>query len=249
MGEVEAEPSRLDQRARLVSVASENLPQCPMEDMGAGVRFPDSLPPGAVDREVGGLAHLDVAGGNFGSVPVEALQGMPGVEDRQGSGFGGDRTGVTDLAAGFGIERGDVDEDLDLLAMLGPLDHLAVAHDRQDPAGAGLGFVSGEHGRSGLVDDAPVKLAGHRRIATSPRFPGSAALALHLLVEAGPVDLDAALVGDLGGELDWEAKRVVKLEGHRTGESCPFPRVRRRATDGPTRGFDGTGLPRVPPRT
>jgi hypothetical protein len=143
---------------------------------------------------------------------------MSCVEDRQGSGLGGDRTGVPDLAAGFGVERSDVEEDLDLLAVLGPLDHFTILHHRQDPARPRFGFVSGKHGRSGLVDDATVELSRNSCISAPPRLASAASLALHLLVEASPIDLDPALGGNLGRELDRKSERVVELERHRPGE-------------------------------
>ncbi len=83
MGEVEAESARFDQRTGLVGVAAQNLAQSPVQHMGASVRLPNPLPTRTVDGQVRGLTDLYVAGGNFRSMPMEPLQSMPRVEDRQ----------------------------------------------------------------------------------------------------------------------------------------------------------------------
>ena len=123
---------------------------------------------------------------------------------------------VADLAAALGVERRLVEDDLGL-AVPGQLVELhAVADDRDD---ASLGASSSRSRGTPCRRRAP----GSRRTAraVSACFeqlrlrPGPAALALlgEGPLEAGPVDADAVLGGELDGQVDRKAVGVVEPEG------------------------------------
>ena len=180
---------------------AQHLAQRPVQHVGAGVVAADGVAPGGVDDGVGLLAGGDGALDDAGGVPAQAREGERRVDDLGAPGRGGDRAGVADLAARLGVEGRPVEEDLD--RPVGGGDHRQHA-----PAGGGVVGVAGELRGAELLDELAVRidsvvvdtfgLAG---------LLGPAALLGHLGVEAGDVDGDAALVGDLLGELEREPVR------------------------------------------
>ena len=79
-----------------------------------------------------------------------------------------------------------------------------------------VGFVlvvAGEHGAAVRVEDLAVRRdvvgVGRRDLATRL---GATTLLGHSFVEAGAIEFDAALLGDLGRDLDRKAERVVQQE-------------------------------------
>ena len=129
---------------------------------------------------------------------------------------------VADLAAALGVERGPVEDDLGL-AVSGQLVELhAVADDRDAP---GPRPSSSRSRGTSCRRRAP----GSRRTARSLGLlrrarafvPDAAALALlgERQLEAGAVDADAVLGGELDGQVDREAVRVVQPEGDVAGQT------------------------------
>ncbi len=159
-----------------------------------------------VDGQLGHLAGLHRAFGDTRHVAPETGQGVGRVEHLGPAGGRGDHAGVAHLAAGLGVEGCAVGEHLD-----------EVVVDREHRQQAALGrvvVVAGELGEAELLDDLPVgvELVTRARPGLAGVL-GPAPLLGHLGLEAGPVDVDAALGGDLGGELEREAVGVVQLEG------------------------------------
>src|SRR5690606_37268492 len=116
--------------ALLLDGFAEDLPQRPVQDVGAGVVATDGVAAGAVDGGGGLLAGFDRAVHDADEVPVQAGQPVGGVEDVGGAGVGADGARVADLAAGLGVEGGAVEEHR---------------------GGAVLGGDDGEDGGLGLV--------------------------------------------------------------------------------------------------
>ena len=79
MTEVEAQPTRFDERAGLVGVFTDHLSKRPMEKVGSGVGLPDPLATWGVDLQTGFLPDLHEAPGHFASMAVKALDGVLGV--------------------------------------------------------------------------------------------------------------------------------------------------------------------------
>ena len=87
VGEVEAEPARLDQGAGLMGMIPQHLAQTPMEDVGAGVALSDRFAARGIDHSRGLLPHCDEARAHPESVPVKSLQGVSGVADDSAAGL------------------------------------------------------------------------------------------------------------------------------------------------------------------
>ena len=149
--------------------------------------------------------------------------GVAGCRRRRRSALGHDGAGVADLAAALGVEGRPVQEDLDGRpgTPLGagavpaspslehgehPSRHLVVLGAAADE---GRGTLLLEQGSVGGLVARPRRLG---------RGAGPLALFGHGRVEAGPVDLDTGVVGQLLGQLDREAVRVVQREGHVAAE-------------------------------
>src|SRR6185312_16182152 len=143
------------------------------------------------------LRAVPVAG-----VAEEHAAHLQGVVDRETAGRAGQRAGVADLAAGFGVERRAIQDQQSFLALAQPVDMATAAHDAKHLAAAVFqGLVAEEHGRR--------QLAGQLGRHLSPRLElaggaGAFALLVHGLLEAGHVDVEAALACDVGGEVDRE---------------------------------------------
>ena len=133
--------------------------------------------------------------------------------DLGGAGLGGDRTGVADLAAALGVERGLVEEDLDELGVAITARH--VEHV-EDPGNGVVGDVAEEHRDAVLLDDAAVGVdVGVLPMDAAGRLRPLALLG-HLRLEPGEIDRDATLRGDLLGQLEREPVGVVEGERRRT---------------------------------
>ncbi|MNM47424.1 hypothetical protein D3C81_583900 [compost metagenome] len=116
--------------------------------------------------------------------------------------------GVTDLATGFGVERGTIQNHYTLLAFAQLLDSLAVLVQGNDLALAFGGVVAEEV--SGGVDlDQAVVVHAERAGGT-----GTLTLGVHLAFETGLVDGQLTLASDVGGQVHGEAVGVVQLEHH-----------------------------------
>jgi len=123
-----------------------------------------------------------------------------------------DLTGVGVLAAGLGIERGLLQDHLDLVARLGGVHQHPVAHDAPDPAVRGQLGIAEEAGLAGVAELA-VGLGDDRAALLGLRVGlGALPLLVHQHGEPGVVDRQSLLLGHLQGQLDREAVRVVQLE-------------------------------------
>ena len=138
-----------------------------------------------------------------------------GIGNGQRNALGGKLAGIALLATHLGIERGAVENNLDILARGGELDGLAVTHD-----GNNLGafdhivVVAIELGRGDLVrklDPHVVEAAPGIALGIGA---GAGLLVLHAGSEAVHVDVVASGAGDLDGQVDGETKGVVQLKGN-----------------------------------
>ena len=158
----------------------------------------------------GHLADLDDA-----LVDVDARDRLLAVADLDdGAGVEPDPAGVADLAAALGVERGAVEDDLDLVALGGGGRGDTVDEDADD-RGLALGVgVADELGRAGGVGDlavgAEVGVAGLLGLGVGL---GAVPLLLHQAAEAVLVHGEALFGGHLQGEVDREAPGVVEQEG------------------------------------
>ena len=139
---------------------------------------------------------------------------------------------VADLAAALGVERRPVEDDLGL-AVAGQLVELhPVADDRDDAALGGRRLVAEEPRVAAAALDRAVQrglLGVARQLGLRP---GAAPLALlgEGALEPVAIDGDAVLGGELDGQVDREAVRVVEPERDVAGQTR---RVRReRPPDG-----------------
>ena len=121
----------------------------------------------------------DRAGRDARRVATQSRQRERRIEHFGRAGLGGDRSGVADLAAALGVERGPVEEDLDVVALtraaaVGHVDH------REHAALGGVGAVPEELGDAELLDDLAVLVDQHvvddtlaRRLGPYPAAPPS----------------------------------------------------------------------------
>ena len=112
---------------------------------------------------------------------------------------------VADLAAGFCIERGKVDNDGTAVAFVQFVDLLAV-------------FVECQHGGFGLAFAITFKLGVLtvvRQLGVGFEALGGAcacALGFHFAVEAFFIQIDIAFAADVGGQIVWETVGIVEFE-------------------------------------
>src|SRR5690606_16178649 len=118
--EVEAEAARLVLRAGLGGRRAERVAQGLVGEVGGRVGAGDGLAAPVVDGGVGPGADGHLADLDDALVDVDARDRRLAVADLDhGAGVGADPAGVADLAAALGVERGAVEDDLDLVALGG----------------------------------------------------------------------------------------------------------------------------------
>ena len=113
---------------------------------------------------------------------------------------------IADLAATLCVERGLVEDDTGLFAVMDLVDELAILPDSDD-----LGFLRLRVlPELGHIDAGKVR---HRnaRIRRTGRAR-AAALLLHCLLEAVLIEIDAVFMQDLFRELPRETERIVEAE-------------------------------------
>jgi hypothetical protein len=93
----------------------------------------------------------DLTGDDPDLVHDQALDRALDVEHLELEAVAGDEARVAVLAAGFGIERGAIEDQLDGLARTGRRDLDAVAQQRANPRIGGELVIAGERGGPGLA--------------------------------------------------------------------------------------------------
>ena len=216
VGEVEAQPVRLHQGARLVHVVAQDLLQRGIQQMGGAVGPADGLAALGVDGGGDGVAHLQNALFYHAAVEELAALVLLDVLHLQEAAGAADDAVVGHLTAHLGVEGGLVQD----YRGLGPGGHLvpqlALGHDGKDLAIRLAAVIAQEGGGGHLLAELD---AGPAQVAQGlPGLPGTDALLLHHLVEAIPVHGHAFLLGHLHGQVHGEAVGIVELEGVGAGE-------------------------------
>ena len=184
VAEVEAQPVRRHQAARLLDVGAQRLPQRRVQQVGAGVVAHRARAQVLVDLH----AHLHARPRSRRSVTFTWCTYRPGTGRSRSKTSAAEPWAamiavVADLAAGRAVERRPVEDDLPVLALVEPGGELALAQD-------------GEHGR--LLEDevlvadelrlALLQQAHVERVAGDgahlARLPRALPLALELALEA-----------------------------------------------------------------
>ena len=143
----------------------------------------------------------------------QLLANLLNVVDLQQRLTGHNAAAVCHLAARFGVQRGVVQDDLNLLALVHLVDLFAAA-DEADHAGVGSKLLKA--GEDGGVIVYPV--AVERKVGVAVLLGlviglGAAALLAHGVVKAIHVDLKAGFLGHLQGQVDGETVGIVQLKG------------------------------------
>ena len=149
---------------------------------------------------------------------AEALDGTLDVQDLNYETVAGDEAGVSGLAAGFGIERGFVEDQLDLVAGGGMRHRPAAADDAADLCFALKFAVPGEDGLAlaqKLLVGAEVGVAALLALGIGL---GTLALLQHERAETCFVHLEAGFFGHFQGQVNREAVGVVQGEGVGAGQ-------------------------------
>ena len=239
--EVEAQVVRGDQRARLARPLPDHVPQRAVEQVRARVVAHRVGPPLRVDDRLDGLADPQpaVERAALDDQAAERLLRVGHGEQLAPAARLAQHAVVADLAAALGVERRPVEDDL-RLAVAGQLVELhPVAHDGEDAALGGRRLVAHEPRVADPAVDRAVErgqLGVLRELRLGPRAAAVALLGKSAL-EPVAIDRDAVLGGELDGQVDREAIRVVKLEGDLAVESWHVRRqVLGRAADDARRG-------------
>ncbi len=216
VGEVEAHMLLVYQLAGLLHMAAQHLAQSGLQQVGGSVVAHGVEPLGLlhlggnrVSLAQGALADLD---------PVEEDPLVPGdVNHVYGEALGFQLAAVSGLAAALAVEGGAVQDHGHLGPLSGGFDPLAVLDDGQHLGLAGKLGIANELGGGQAVDCPALPLPG----VGSGVFPGGAGpllLLAHQLLEAFLVHQHTPLGQDLLGQVQGEAKGVVKGKGAFAGE-------------------------------
>src|SRR5699024_3751947 len=125
-----------------------------------------------------------------------------------------DRPVVGELTAGLGVDRGLVQNDLDVGGRGGGRARLAVNNDSRDAGLGDLLVIPDESGGADLTEQLLVDASiGVARALRQRIGPGAFALLAHELAERILIHVQALLGGHLQGEVDGESVGVVQREG------------------------------------
>ena len=218
VAEIEAHPVRSDQRTLLGHMIAEHPAQGLVGQVGDRMVGADPGPAFAVDAQPHGVADRHRAPGNRADMDVQALGALDCVGNPDSPALGLERSGIADLAAGFGVEGRLVGDDRDRVASFGTLDLGAVAHQGDDLAFGALGLVAEEFGRAVAVAQAEPDSVLRPVAGAGPGLARFGALALHGCVEAVQIDRPALAAQHILGEIEGEAVGVVEPEGDLAGE-------------------------------
>ena len=247
--EVEAQSIGCDERARLLDVRAQNLPERGVEQVRRGVIAPDRIAARGVDRRGDVVACRQPAVGDTDLVHARPAGRDPRhVLDTGSCGRTGQRAGVGHLAAGLDIERRARQHDKARLALSQRLRlptrfveqrddlrifrcrcRIAVEHVR-----------GGEQRRTGSVAGVS-EAVDLLRLERAGR-PSALALDLHGAVEPLAIDGQTALGGQVLDEVDRHTQRVVEAEHVLAGDD---PRSRRGAIEHLLESGEAVGQHRV----
>ena len=189
-----------------------------MDEVRRGVGLARRATVGRVHDARRGLADADIPLGHLDRVAHETGNGLLDVEDLQLEAGADDHALVGHLPARLRIQRGLRQDHLGDLTLCGAVDGYAV-HEKSQHGRRRLEVgVPGEDGlpqRTELPVHAVVGEGALARLRVGLR---ARALLLHERVERSAVDRQPGLFGDLEGEVDREAVRVVQQECLRTAD-------------------------------
>ncbi len=152
MGEVEAEPPGLDQRALLRHMGPKHLAERLMQKMGRRMMGARRRAAGVVDLEQHLVAGAQTARRHHAVMEIKRVELLLRVLDPEPCAVGaGKGAAIADLAAQLGIERRLVEDHDAALAFIQHVDPHAVLDDRHDLGGGGLGLVAEELGGAELL--------------------------------------------------------------------------------------------------
>ncbi len=124
VAEVEPEASRFDEGPGLLDVRSEDVPQGPVQKVSSRVALGDEFTTSRIEHGPCLLTDLHGSRNDPGPMAVHAGEGKLGIGHLEGPGFGQHSAGVADLASRLRVEGGPVQEDFNLLALVGPIHRL-----------------------------------------------------------------------------------------------------------------------------
>ena len=124
----------------------------------------------------------------------------------------GQHAGVTDLTAGFGVERRLVHHNGDAVASLGAVGFLAVLYQRGDDAFGDFGVVSKKFCRTELLAQWKPDVLGGGVPRSGPGRARLGTLLVHRVGERGDVNADAAVAQRILCQIEREAIGVIQRE-------------------------------------
>ena len=150
VGEIEAEILVANERSLLLHMSANDLAQCTVQQVGAGVIVGYALPAGGIHFE--GESTFRIGGQTVRDMDGEVVL-LDGVENLDFLSVGGDgNAGIADFAAHLSVERSGAEHQLKHLFVL--LHHLAAL--QQQHSGLLHGVVAGELHILAFVVDGPV---------------------------------------------------------------------------------------------
>ena len=207
--EVKTQTLTVDQRALLLHMLTQHLTQRGMQQVRGRVVQCRCLSHRGIHLRSYSRGRLEQAAGHYAMVQ-EGTTSLGGIAHIKAQPRRSEITAVTDLTAGLGIERRAVKHHHALLTLSQTLDRSPSLEQADNLGFANGSAVAGEFGVHVDLDQTVViqtEGAGGTR---------TLALGLHLTLETGLIDAQAALAGDITGQVHGEAVGVVQLEHHLT---------------------------------
>ena len=194
---------------------AETMAQCLVQQVGRRVVGAHARAALVIDMEFDHIANLQRLARNLAGMDMQRAQLLHRVVDLDDAAAGcAQHAGIAGLATAFGIERGLVDDDLDLVPRLRRLDLLAADDDGLDAALCHLGVVAEEFGGPLLVADLEPDGVGRGLAGACPVLARLGLLPRHGSVEAGRVDGAVQRAQGVLRQVQREAIGVVQLERH-----------------------------------
>ncbi|EGO96301.1 hypothetical protein APM_0875 [Acidiphilium sp. PM] len=218
LGDVEAQAVRRVQAALLRHVRAEGAAQRLVQQVGRRMVGADGAAAGVIDLGMDGIAGGDLAFLDRAVMDEEIAGLFLGVGDADGDAGGGERAGVADLAAAFGVEGRLVEDEGDLLPGLGAAGGRAVHHHGEDAGIALLGRVAEELGAAETVAQVEPDGFGRGIAGAGPGGAGAGFLLGHRRGEALVIEAAMLLAQRVFRQVEREAVGVVELEGDRARE-------------------------------